>query len=61
MIHFFIVLASLISACLFDALPIWKNSKYLLNLQKESFIVITKSEFNDDQKQKSYFQTPLRF
>ena len=45
-------IASLISAFVFDALPIWEISKSVLNLQKESLKVIKESEFSDDQKQK---------
>lgn len=52
MILFFIVLVSLISASLFDLLPIWENSKSVFILQKESFKVINNPEFSDDQKQK---------
>jgi hypothetical protein len=45
-------IASIILAFVFDALPIWKISKSVLNLQKESFNLIYESKFSDEQKQK---------
>jgi len=48
---FLIVLTSLISALIFDVLPIWKNSKSIFILQKKSLQVIKNPELCDNQKQ----------
>jgi len=45
----------MLSALIFDALPILKIGKCVLNLQKESLKVIVGSEFTDDEKQKKLF------
>jgi hypothetical protein len=47
-----IIIASLISASLFDALPILKTTRLVFNLQKESLKVIMDSRLRDEQKQK---------
>jgi hypothetical protein len=47
-----IIIASLISAYLFNALPVYKIAILILNLQKESFKVIKDNGLTDEQKQR---------
>ena len=51
MILILIGITSMVSALIFDALPILEIGKFILDLQKESFKIIIGSEFTDDEKQ----------
>jgi len=55
MVLILIGIASLLSALIFDTLPIPKIGKSVLNLQKQSLKVITGSEHTDTEKQKMMF------
>ncbi len=47
-----IIIASMVSAALFDMLPVLENSRIIFTLQKESIQIMSNAEFSDDQKQK---------
>ena len=51
MILILIGITSMVSALIFDALPILEIGKFILDLQKESLKIIIGSEFTDDEKQ----------
>ncbi len=50
---FIVLIFSFFTAFLFDFLSIFKASKYLFTIQKESFKVISDKQLTDDQKQKA--------
>ena len=50
---FILLIFSFFTAFLFDFLSIFKASKYLFTIQKESFKVISDKQLTDDQKQKA--------
>jgi hypothetical protein len=52
----FLIIASLLSAILFDILPVFKTVKNIFNLQKESLKLFRDPKFSDEQKQKVLFR-----